>query len=50
MDTTLELFGGATNIFNSYQEDFDSGKYRDSGYVYGPAKPRSIFMGIKIFN
>jgi len=50
IDSSIELFGGVSNLFDSYQDDFDSGKNRDSGYVYGPAKPRSIFFGIKLFN
>ncbi len=47
-DTTLELFGGMKNIFNSYQRDFDQGADRDSGYVYGPLQPRSAYFGAKI--
>ncbi len=50
LDSSIEFFGGAGNIFNQYQNDFDSGKYRDSGYIYGPAKPRNFYVGIKIFN
>ncbi len=50
LDSSIEFFGGAGNLFNQYQNDFDSGKYRDSGYVYGPAKPRNFYIGIKIFN
>ena len=50
LDSSVEFFGGIGNMFNQYQNDFDSGKYRDSGYIYGPAEPRSIFFGIKIFN
>ncbi len=50
LDSSIELFGGVSNMFNQYQNDFDSGKNRDSGYIYGPAKPRNIFIGIKIFN
>ncbi len=46
--TGLEIFGGVQNILNQYQDDFDTGRYRDSNYVYGPAKPRTFFMGIKI--
>ena len=44
----VQFFGGVKNIFNSYQDDFDVGRYRDSNYVYGPAKPRTIYFGIKI--
>lgn len=50
LDSSIEFFGGAGNLFNQYQNDFDSGKYRDSGYIYGPAKPRNFYVGIKIFN
>ena len=50
LDSSVEFFGGVGNIFDQYQNDFDSGKYRDSGYIYGPAKPRNFFIGIKIFN
>ncbi len=44
----LELFGGVKNVTNSYQDDFDTGKNRDSNYVYGPAAPRTVFVGLKI--
>ena len=50
LDSSFELFGGVGNIFNQYQDDFDKGKNRDSGYIYGPAKPRNFFIGVKIFN
>jgi outer membrane receptor for ferrienterochelin and colicins len=46
--TKLQLNGGIQNIFNSYQDDFDEGLYRDAGYIYGPALPRSFFFGVKI--
>lgn len=48
--TNLELSGGVKNIFNSYQDDFDKGIYRDAGYVYGPGLPRTYFIGLKISN
>ena len=44
----LELSAGIQNIFNSYQSDFDKGELRDSGYIYGPMLPRSIFAAIKV--
>lgn len=47
MDTGIELFGGIKNITNAYQNDFDTGKNRDSNYIYGPAMPRTIFVGVK---
>jgi len=43
----VELFSGIQNIFNSYQTDFDLGAERDAGYVYGPFRPRTLFMGLK---
>jgi len=46
----LELNGGMQNIFNSYQNDFDTGPERDANYIYGPSRPRTYFMGIKIKN
>lgn len=44
----LQLSAGVQNVFNAYQNDFDQGVERDSGYIYGPATPRSYFAGIKI--
>lgn len=44
----LQLSAGVQNVFNAYQNDFDLGVERDSGYIYGPAAPRSYFAGIKI--
>lgn len=46
-DFKVQLFGGVQNIFNSFQNDFDLGAERDAGYVYGPLRPRTIFMGLK---
>jgi outer membrane receptor for ferrienterochelin and colicins len=43
----VTLSGGVTNIFNSFQDDFDVGPGRDSDYVYGPDAPRAIFFGLK---
>lgn len=48
LDTNFELYGGVKNVFNSYQEDFDTGKNRDSNYIYGPGAPRTIFVGVKL--
>ena len=44
----LELSIGIDNLLDHYQKDFDKGKDRDSNYIYGPAKPRSYFAGVKI--
>ncbi len=46
--TKMQLNGGVQNIFNSYQNDFDKGTFRDAGYIYGPALPRSLTFGLKI--
>jgi len=48
--SSLQLFGGVKNIFNSYQNDFDKGIDRDPGYMYGPNQPRTIYLGIKLGN
>jgi outer membrane receptor for ferrienterochelin and colicins len=47
-DYRLQLFCGVQNIFNSYQRDFDTGMFRDAGYVYGPNRPRTVFFGAKL--
>lgn len=47
--SNLELYGGIKNVFNSYQDQFDIGKNRDSNFVYGPGLPRTSFIGIKWF-
>ncbi len=44
----LQLSGGIQNIFNQYQNDFDLGVNRDATYIYGPSRPRTIFIGLKI--
>jgi outer membrane receptor for ferrienterochelin and colicins len=46
----LKAFAGVKNIFNSYQDDFDSGINRDPAYIYGPTNPRTIYCGIKLSN
>ena len=46
--STLQINAGMHNIFNSFQEDFDKGELRDSGYMYGPMLPRSVYLGIKL--
>jgi len=43
----VSLFIGAYNMLSSYQKDLDKGMDRDSGYVYGPAKPRSFYAGFE---
>lgn len=46
----LQIFTGVKNMFNSYQNDFDTGIMRDPGYIYGPAEPRTIYFGFKLGN
>ncbi|MEM9930776.1 MAG: TonB-dependent receptor, partial [Bacteroidota bacterium] len=46
--TGLELFAGVKNFTNAYQSDFDTGKDRDSNYVYGPSLPRTVFVGVRL--
>lgn len=44
----IDVTAGITNIFNSYQRDFDLGAQRDSGYIYGPSIPRSFTCGLSL--
>lgn len=44
----IELYGGVRNILDDYQDDFDIGKNRDSNFVYGPAQPRTFYVGLKL--
>ncbi len=46
-ESSLTFFVGCYNLFNSYQNDFETGPERDSGYVYGPMRPRSVYGGIQ---
>ena len=48
IDSGIELFGGIKNITNAYQNDFDSGKNRDSNYIYGPGAPRTFYIGLRL--
>ncbi|MCF2874544.1 MULTISPECIES: TonB-dependent receptor [unclassified Tenacibaculum] len=41
------ISAGVKNMFNAYQNDFDTGATRDSDYIYGPSAPRTFFIGIK---
>jgi outer membrane receptor for ferrienterochelin and colicins len=42
----IDVFIGGYNFLSSYQKDLDRGVDRDSGYVYGPAKPRAFYTGL----
>lgn len=48
LQTAFELYGGVRNLFNSFQDEFDVGKNRDSNFVFGPALPRTFYVGIKL--
>ncbi len=48
LGSKVELYGGVKNIFNSYQKKFDIGKNRDSNFTYGPAQPRTVYLGLKV--
>jgi outer membrane receptor for ferrienterochelin and colicins len=45
---SLDLYTGIKNIFNDYQRDFDIGKNRDSNYIYGPAQPKTTYLGVRL--
>lgn len=44
----IEIYLGVNNIFNAFQKDLDKGANRDSGYIYGPSRPRTSFVGINV--
>ncbi|MDX1905098.1 MAG: TonB-dependent receptor [Thermonemataceae bacterium] len=44
----FSLSGGIQNFTNAYQEDFDKGENRDAAYIYGPGRPRTYFLGLKV--
>ena len=48
LDSGIELFTGIDNMFNAFQDDFDTGKNRDSNYVYGPSTPRTVYLGLRL--
>ena len=41
---SLEYSLGVKNLLNDYQNDFDSGKNRDSNFIYGPSSPRTFYV------
>jgi outer membrane receptor for ferrienterochelin and colicins len=43
----ISIFLGIENLLDSFQKDLDKGVDRDSGYVYGPAKPRTFYLGME---
>ncbi|MFD0993879.1 TonB-dependent receptor [Tenacibaculum geojense] len=50
LKSNVEISGGVKNILDSYQTNFDTGKERDSNFIYGPANPRTFFIGLKFTN
>jgi len=48
MKTGIQFYTGVKNVFNSYQNNFDIGKHRDSNFVYGPSLPRTFYFGVKL--
>jgi outer membrane receptor for ferrienterochelin and colicins len=42
--------GGVKNLLQSYQSNFDSGVYRDAGFMYGPALPRTFYFSVNLGN
>ena len=44
-DLTATL--GVRNLLDDYQDDLETGTFRDSDYVAGPAFPRSFYAGLK---
>ncbi len=49
-ETTLQVYAGIKNLFNQMQAHYDSGVFRDAGYIYGPYQPRTFNVGIRIGN
>jgi outer membrane receptor for ferrienterochelin and colicins len=47
-DFDIQLNVGVQNILNQYQKDFDNGINRDASYIYGPSRPITFFVGLKI--
>lgn len=46
-EQTIRVGIGIQNILDSYQSDFDTSKYRDSNFIYGPSRPRIYFVDLK---
>lgn len=46
-DAYWEAYLGVRNIDNEYQQDLDRGVFRDAGYVYGPTRPLTYYVGMK---
>lgn len=46
-EQTVRIGAGIQNLFDSYQSNFDTTKYRDSNFIYGPSRPRTVFVDVK---
>jgi outer membrane receptor for ferrienterochelin and colicins len=44
----LEFQAGIRNLTNAFQEDFESGRDRDAGYMFGPMRPRMFTLGLSM--
>lgn len=44
----FKFYVAAFNLLDQYQNDLDKGPDRDSGYIYGPNRQRSLFCGIRL--
>lgn len=42
----MRLFVNVQNAGDNYQRDLDRGRFRDSGYVYGPSEMRRVVAGL----
>ncbi len=49
-ETEIQFYAGVKNLFNQLQNDYDRGIFRDAGYIYGPAMPRTLNFGVKFGN
>ncbi len=47
-ETTLKISGGLKNLLDAYQKDLQRGVDRDPGYLYGPAQPRRVYLGMDL--
>lgn len=46
-EQTIRIGAGIQNLLDSYQSDFDTTKFRDSNFIYGPPRPRTFFVDLK---
>ena len=44
----MQVSAGVQNLLNHHKQDFDRGANRDSGYIYGPGMPRSVYAVLKL--